>query len=148
MKRQSASQDDEPESDELKDEILINHAPIPELWAATVTSFLHPKVSWEASFSAGSAISTLCAISKGSAIGTIDKKDSSAAEKKRQRSTSDDRNELEVMSFHLKLKNVHVLVGDERKEANEQTLIKKFGEVAYERVRETFRESLHSWSGQ
>jgi len=41
-----------------------------------------------------------------------------------------------------------VLVGDKPKKANEQTLIKKFGEAAYERVKDTFRDSLQSWSGQ
>ena len=139
---------DEPESDESKDEILINRAPVLELWAASVTSFLYSEASWETCLSAGSAISTLCAISKGRAIGTIDKKDSATAEKKKKRSERDQLDELEVMGFYLKLKDGHVLVGDKPKKANEQTLIKKFGEAAYERVKETFQDSLQSWSGQ
>lgn len=51
------------------------------------------------------------------------------------------------MGFHLKLKDGHVLVGDKPRKANEQTLVKKFGEAAYERVKETFQDSLQSWSG-
>jgi hypothetical protein len=113
-----------------------------------VASFLYPKISWETSLSAGSAISTLCAISKGRAIGTIDKKDPSAAEKKKQRSKSDQLEELEVMGFHLMLQNGHVLVSDKPKKANEQTLIKKFGEEPYKQAKETFQISLQSWSGQ
>ena len=139
---------DESKSDESEDEIMINRAPVLELWAATVTSFLYPEVSWETCLSAGSAISTLCAISKGRAIGTIDKKDPAAAEKKRQRSEGSHIDELEIMGFHLKLKDGHVLVGDKPKKANEQTFIKKFGEVPYEQVKQTFRDSLKSWSGQ
>lgn len=139
--------EDESKSDQSKDEIPINRAPVLELWAATVTSFLYPEVSWETSLSAGSAISTLCAISKGRAIGTIDKKDPATAGKQ-QRSKGDQLEDLEVMGFHLKLKDGHVLVGDKPKKANEQTLIKKFGEASYEHVRETFRDSLQLWSGQ
>lgn len=139
---------DESKSDESKHEIMINRAPVLELWVATVTSFLYPDISWDTSLSAGSAISTLCAISKGRAIGTIDQKDSATAEKKKKRSESDQLDELEVMGFHLKLKDGHVLVGDNPKKANEQTLIKKFGEAAYERVKATFRDSLRLWSGQ
>jgi hypothetical protein len=138
---------DESESGESKDEILINRAPVLELWAATVTSFLYPDISWETSLSAGSAISTLCAISKGRAIGTIEKKDPSTAKKKKS-AKSDQLDELEVMGFHLKLKDGHVLVGDKPKKANEQTLIKKFGEEAYKQAKETFQTSLQSWSGQ
>jgi hypothetical protein len=139
---------DESESGESKDEILINRAPVLELWAATVTSFLYPDISWETSLSAGGAISTLCAISKGRAIGTIDKKDPSKAEKTKQRSKGDQLDELEVMGFYLKMKDRHVLVSDKPKKANEQTLIKKFGEAAYEQVKDAFRDSLQSWSGQ
>jgi len=139
---------DESKSDESEDEILINRAPVLELWAATVASFLYPEASWETCLSAGSAISTLCAISKGRAIGTIDKKDPATAEKKKKRPKSDGLDELEIMGFHLKLKDGHVLVGDKPKKANEQTLIKKFGEAPYEHVKETFRDSLQLWSGQ
>ena len=52
------------------------------------------------------------------------------------------------MGFHLKLKDGHALVGDKPKKVNEQTLVTKFGEAAYERVKETFEGSLQSWSGK
>lgn len=142
------TKDMESDSGKSKDDIIINRAPVLELWAATVTSFLYPELSWETSLSAGSAISTLCAISKGRAIGTIDKPDSSKAEKKKQRYKGDQLDELDVMSFHLKLKDGYVLIGDKPKTPNEQTLIKKFGEAAYEHAKETFQDSLQSWSGQ
>lgn len=86
QKDSSPTKSDESESGETKDDVLINRAPVLDLWAATVTSFLYPDISWETSLSAGSAISTLCAISKGRAIGTIDKKDPSSTEKKKQNS--------------------------------------------------------------
>lgn len=129
---------DESESGKSKDEILINRAPVLELWAATVASFLYPDVSWETSLSAGSAVSTLCAISKGRAIDTIDEEDPSSAEKKERHSKSDQLDELEVMGFHLKLTDGHALVGGKPKKANEQVLIKKFGEAEYKRVKESF----------
>jgi len=138
----------ESESSESKDDILINRAPVLELWAATVTSFLYPQVSWKTSLSAGSAISTLCAISKGRAIGTIDKPDSSTEGKKRQRPKSDELEELDVMGFNLKMKNEEALVGGNPKKANEQVLIRKFGEDAYKRTKESFQDALRSWSGQ
>lgn len=135
-----------------EDSILINRAPVLELWAASVASFLYPNISWETCLSAGSAISTLCAISKGRSIGTIDKPDPAAAEKKReerqQRAQNDDLDELEVMGFHLKLKAGQALVSEKPKKANEAALQKKFGGEAYERVRFTFHEALQSWKGR
>lgn len=148
----SQSKQDKPETNEAEDSILINRAPVLELWAASVTSFLYPKIPWETSLSAGSAISTLCAISKGRAIGTIEKPDPGAAEKKReerrQRSESDELDELEVMGFHLKLEEGQALVGDKPKKTNEPALIKKFGEEAYEKAKNAFEKALKSWSGR
>jgi hypothetical protein len=137
-----------PESTEFEDSILINRAPVLELWAATVTSFLYPKISWETSLSAGSAISTLCAISKGRAIGTVEKKYSSAAKKQRRELPDDQVDELEIMGFHLKLRDGQVLVGDKPKQANESALVKKFGEETYGRVKSAFQEALQLWAGQ
>lgn len=142
----------EPESNDAEDSILINRAPVLELWSACVTSFLYPKIAWETSLSAGSAISTLCAISKGRAIGTIEKPDPAAAEKKREerkkRSEDDQLDELEVMGFHLKLKEGQALVGDKPKKANENALVKKFGEEAYEKTKNAFQDALKPWAGQ
>lgn len=136
-----------------EDSILINRAPVLELWAASVASFLYPNLSWETCLSAGSAISTLCAISKGRSIGTIEKPDPATAEKKREerqqlRAGNDQLDELEVMGFHLKLKAGQALVSEKPKKANEAALQKKFGDEAYERVRVTFHEALQSWKGR
>jgi hypothetical protein len=136
------------DSDESEDGILINRAPVLELWAATVTSFLYPKISWETSLSAGSAISTLCAISKGRAIGAIEKKDPSATKKQGKEQPDDELDELEVMGFHLGLTDGQALVGDKPKKANESALMKKFGEEAYGRVKSAFQEALQLWTGQ
>jgi len=143
------TKDHQSESSESKQDIIINRAPVLKLWAATVTSFLYPKVSWATSLSAGNAISTLCAISKGRSIGTIEKPDPSTGEKKRrQHSENDQLDELEVMGFHLKLKDGHALVGDKLKKPNEAALVKKFGETAYKQAKEAFQDSLQSWSGR
>lgn len=139
------------ENGEDEDSILINRAPVLELWAASVASFLYSRISWETCLSAGSAISTLCAISKGRSIGTIEKPDPAAAEgkkKKRQHADSDSLEELEVMGFQLKLKDGQALVSDKPKKANEALLLKKFGDEAYEKVRSTFQDVLQAWKGQ
>lgn len=139
------------ENGEDEDSILINRAPVLELWAASVASFLYPSVSWQTCLSAGSAISALCAISKGRSIGTIEKPDPAAAEekkKKRQHADSDSLDSLEVMGFQLKLQDGQALVSDKPKKANEALLQKKFGDEAYEKVRSTFRAVLQTWKGQ
>lgn len=135
--------------DESKDHILINRAPVLELWAASVASFLYSDLSWETSLSAGSAFPTLCAISKGRAIGTVEKSDHAAQDKKRRRhSKTDQLEELEVMGFHLKLQDGQVLVGNKPKKANEAALVKKFGPEEYERAKEAFHEALQWWAGR
>lgn len=154
-KTQKASRKDSPQDDQAEDSndsILINRAPVLELWAATVTSFMYPALSWETCLSAGSAISTLCAVSKGRAIGTIDQPDPDAAEKKREerrrRAENEELEELEVMGFHLKLKDGSAMVGDKPKKANEATLMKKFGESEYRRANHAFQDALKDWKGK
>jgi hypothetical protein len=149
LKDSHQTKDNDSDSGKSKEDILINRAPVLELWAATVTSFLYPKVSWDTSLSAGSAISTLCAISKGRSIGTIEKPDPPTGEKKRRQRSGDDKlDELEVMGFHLTLKDGHALVGEKPKKPNEAALVKKFGEIAYRQAREAFQDVLQPWSGQ
>lgn len=154
-KPQKASRKDSPQDDQAEDSndsILINRAPVLELWAATVTSFMYPALSWETCLSAGSGISTLCAVSKGRAIGTIDQPDTAAAEKKREerrrRAENEELEELEVMGFHLKLKDGLAIVGDKPKKANEATLMKKFGESEYGRAKGAFQDALKDWKGK
>ena len=129
--------------------ILINRAPVLELWAACVTAFLCSKLSWSTALSVGSAISSLCAVAKGRAIGTTDPPDGAKAEQKRRdRAERDILEEVEVMGFHVKLKDGQAMVGDKPKKANEEALKKKYGESAYERVRSTFAASLKAWKGK
>ena len=133
--------------------IVINRAPVLELWASCVAHFLHPNVSWETCLSAGGAVSTITAISKGRSIGTVDKPDAGAAEEKRQRrkekAEKEGLDELEVMSFKLKLdKNGQAIVGDKPKKAGEEALRKKYGPEQYDKVKKVFQEALQSWKGK
>lgn len=135
------------------DTIIINRAPVLELWASCVTHSLHPSLPWETCLSAGSAISTITAISKGRSIGTIDKPDPGTAQERREkRAEKADKQgleELEVMSFHLRLKDGQAMVSDKPKKAREEALRKKFGgEQNYESARRAFEEALGKWKGK
>lgn len=131
--------------------IIINRAPVLELWGSCVTHFLHPSVSWSTCLSAGGAISTITAISKGRSIGTIDKPDPGKQEEKQQkRKAKENLEELEVMSFKLRLdKDGQAMVGDKPKKAGEEALRKKFGgSEQYEKVKGTFENALKAWKGR
>lgn len=129
--------------------IIINRAPVLELWGATVTQFLYPKAKWDTCLSAGSAISSICAISKGKAIGTISQPDPETAEEQREERRKhlegQDLAEINVMNFKLRFKDGLALVGDKPKKANEATLRKKFGEAEYESAHEALKEALQTW---
>lgn len=130
--------------------VQINRAPVLDLWASVVTHFIYPDLEWKTCLSAGSAISTLCAISKGKAIGTIDpaedseKKDHEREERKKKEGELD---EIEVMGFKLKVKNSLVLVSGKPKTENEAAQKKKFGEEQYERVKALMENCLQIWKG-
>ena len=135
------------------DSIVINRAPVLELWASCVTQFLHPNVPWESCVSAGGAISTITAISKGRSIGTIDKPDPGEAEEKRQKrkekAEKEKLAELDVMNFHLSLdKTGQAMVGGKAKKAAEEALRKKYGPEQYDKVKKVFQDSLKSWKGK
>ncbi|OCL02859.1 hypothetical protein AOQ84DRAFT_166672 [Glonium stellatum] len=131
--------------------ILINRAPVLQLWAASVTHFLHHELPWSTCLSAGSAISAICAVAKGRSIGTIkDTKDKD--EKKKQKEVEEregDYDVLDVMNFKLRLKNGLVLVGSagKGKPGVEEPLKAKFGGREYEAARKTFQTALESWQG-
>lgn len=135
--------------DEDDNAITINRAPVLELWAASVAHILYPRASWETCLSAGGAIATITAISKGRSIGTIAKPEPGEAERKRrQRNDEGDEGleELEVMSFNLRLDGSgHALVGDKPKRPNEGALRHKYGDDAYERAKTTFADALEAW---
>lgn len=149
-KRSSSKVNGAAKSEDSK--IIINRAPVLRLWGACVTGFVYPKLSWETCLSAGSAISTICAVAKGRSIGTIGERDESE-EKQHKRDEAKkkqkDLDVIEVMQFKLKIKDGLALVGSERKgkPSGEEGLKKKFGEVEYKNTREQFDESLQSWKG-
>ncbi|GAB7345812.1 hypothetical protein MBLNU457_4072t1 [Dothideomycetes sp. NU457] len=130
--------------------IQINRAPVLDLWASVVTRFLYPDLDWKTCLSAGSAISNLCAISKGKAIGTIDtgndgEKREHDREKKKKK--EGDLDEIDVMGFKLKVKDGLVLVSGKPKAENEAAQKKKFGDEAYERAKRVMEECLQTWKG-
>jgi len=128
-----------------KNEITINRAPVLTLWSATVTHFLYPSLSWSTCLSAGSAISAICAISKGRSIGMISEPDEEQKEERKKKKESDvGFEELEVMHFKLKMKDGIAFVGRKKQSGSEGALKGKFGD-AYENVRGVFEEGLEKW---
>ncbi|KAK5102986.1 hypothetical protein LTS08_003789 [Lithohypha guttulata] len=135
---------------ELEKPIVINRSPVLQLWGASVASFLHPAESWETCLSIGGSIASLCAISKGRAIGKVEPKDTSdEAEKKREdrkRKSEDDLRELEVMGFPMHIKNGVVLVDGKQKPLNEGSLRSKFGgEGSLNAAKKVMQEALETW---
>ena len=126
----------------LSKPIIINRAPVLHLWSASVAQFLHPDLPWDSCLSIGSAVSSLCAISKGRSIGVIEPKDSEAKSKKEKQGE-----EVAVMGFHLRIEDGAVLLGGKAKAANGEGLRKKFGEEGYQAARHAFRQGLASWEG-
>lgn len=126
--------------------VVINRSPVLQLWAATVAQKLHPELSWSTSLSAGSAIATLCAISKGKSVGVIESKENDAKQAKKKNAEDNKFEKLDVMHFSLNTKNALVYVGTDPKPkpASEDTLKKKFGD-RYEDVKDTFEVALSTW---
>lgn len=135
-------------------EIIINRAPVLQLWSACVTHSVYPELEWKTCLSAGSAISTICAVAKGRSIGTVPEKDvSEEKEKKKEdaKKKQKDLDKFEVMHFNLRLKDGLALVGSgdaKGKPGNEEALKKKFGDEEYQKVRDTFEDVLGSWKGE
>jgi hypothetical protein len=133
--------------------ININRSPVLQLWSACVAHFVYPQLPWETCISAGSAISTICAVSKGRSIGTVDPS-TTTEDKKRKREEARERNKeldaIDVMQFHLKLKDGRALVGSQEpgKPGAEAPLIKKFGQKEYSEAKKVFEECLQKWKGK
>ncbi|CAK3844697.1 Hypothetical predicted protein [Lecanosticta acicola] len=136
--------------DDGDDTLMINRAPVLELWASSVAHFLHPSLPWTTCLSIGSSVSTLAAISKGRAIGTMEVPDpGEQAEKRAKRAEQQsDLEEVHIMRSHLKLKGGNAVVGDKPKKGNEEALKKKFGDESYEKVKKVMSEALKSWNGK
>ncbi|CAK1367815.1 hypothetical protein CB0940_11447 [Cercospora beticola] len=148
---ESGNLDTKVEDDAEDETVIINRAPVLELWGACITQTLHPSLAWSTCLSVGSAISTLAAISKGRSIGKIDKPDSTeqAAKQQKRKKEQVELEEVDVMSFHLKLKDGSAVVGDQPKKANEDTLKKKYGgDENYNKVRKAMLEALEGWKGK
>lgn len=141
-----------PEDKKQTETVLINRAPVLQLWSACVAHFHYPHLPWKTCLSVGSAISTICALAKGRSIGTIAERDDSE-EKRRERAEARERTKdletVDVMHFKLKLKDGLALVGSggNGKPGSEEPLKRKFGEKEYETVKRQFEESLKSWHG-
>jgi hypothetical protein len=145
VKRGSQKKVKKEEPDE--DPVIINRAPVLHLWGAAVTHFLYPKLNWSTCLSAGSAISTICAIAKGRSIGTIDEPEDTEERRKKKEKEKEymqDHEVLEVMQFKLKQKDGKVYFGGKPQSSNEETLRKKYGD-RYDEVKEVLEEALKEW---
>lgn len=125
--------------------ILINRSPVLQLWGASVAQSTHPELSWTTCLSIGDSIATLCAVSKGRAIGKVaPKDDTSAAEQ--EDDTPTDSDHLQVMGFPMDIQDGVVVVNGKPKPVKEDLLQKKFGESErYESVKQTMKTALESW---
>ena len=133
-------------------EIIINRAPVLQLWSACVAHYIHPGLSWQTCLSDGSAVSTICAVAKGRSIVTVAEKNESAEKhdkRDKAKKKQTDLDSIQIMQFKLKLKDGLALVGSEGKGKpdGEKALKKKFGDEQYDKVREAFEEALKSWEG-
>ena len=139
------------DASELEKPIMINRSPVLQLWASVVAAFLHPDENWDTCLSIGSSISTLCAISKGKAIGQIEPKDRSAEDEnklqKRKQKAKNEMREVEVMGFPLHIKNGVVVLDGKEKPTKEELLQGKYGgEETYTKVKQVMQDALQSWS--
>ncbi|KAH7066212.1 hypothetical protein BKA63DRAFT_585172 [Paraphoma chrysanthemicola] len=142
--------------------IVINRGPVLHLWSACVTHLLYPDLDWETCLSAGSAISSICAIAKGRRIGSVpekddgDDKDGKKKKKKKKKKSNGKESEgverVKVMQFDLRLKDGLVDFGTDAKAkgkaGGEEGLKRKFGEEEYGVVKSVFGEVLGGWKGR
>ncbi|KAF2014003.1 hypothetical protein BU24DRAFT_250664 [Aaosphaeria arxii CBS 175.79] len=75
-KRMKSAQSHSEESAMLNEEgdskpIIINRAPVLQLWSASVINSTYPGLSWETCLSVGSAVSSICAVAKGRSVGKM-----------------------------------------------------------------------------
>ncbi len=131
--------------------IVINRAPVLELWGACVASFLHPELSWNACLSIGSSIATITAISKGRSIGKIAKPDPDAPKQKKKEDKKDGEDELpsvRVMGFPMTLRDDAVIVKGKPRPGRELSLARRFGtEENLALVKSTMVDALETWRG-
>lgn len=125
--------------------IIINRAPVLELWGACVAHATNPELSWPVCLSIGSSIATITAISKGRSIGTVAQPNEDSKKGNTNKSTKENTLTVKVMDFPITLKDNAVIVKGKKKTASEESLTAKFGPEAYTRVKQTMEESLNAW---
>ncbi|KAL1870172.1 hypothetical protein Daus18300_005236 [Diaporthe australafricana] len=138
-------------TDELEKPIIINRAPVLELWAASVANFLHPKLSWNLCLSIGSSISTITAISKGRSIGTVAPPDESKndASANKDKKAGDELPTVKVMGFPMTIKDESILVKGKPKTAREVSLVRKYGSnESYSQAKDAMTGALEAWKGK
>lgn len=162
VKRKSSSQDSpaKPSKKKLKAEssepdksavdrekpIKINRSPVLQLWGAAVAQFVHSNESWETCLSIGGSIASLCAISKGRAIGKIDPPSESRDKGSRGKKTDKETRHLEVMGFPMEIKDGVVTVDGKPKPLSEEAIEGKYGGTDnYQRVKKVMQEALEAW---
>jgi hypothetical protein len=128
--------------------IVINRAPVLELWSACVAHFLHPDLSWAACLAIGTSIATMTAIAKGRSIGTMGPSDPAATRKEGSEKRGTGGGVVRVMGFPMEVMGDAVVVKGKPKEGKESGLAKKFGEGNLEKVREAMEGALVTWQGQ
>lgn len=127
--------------------IIINRAPVLHLWSACVTHVVHPGLSWSTCLSAGAAVSAICAVAKGRAIGTIPEKGDDSTSKTKSEKKDEDSEEIRVMQFILHIKDGLVVVGGKEKMGDEEGVRKKFAGESYGVVKGVFEDVLSAWKG-
>ncbi|KAK5173534.1 uncharacterized protein LTR77_002215 [Saxophila tyrrhenica] len=125
----TASAEDVNEDDDI---IIINRAPVLELWAACVAQTVYPSLAWE------------------TCLGPDPGEAQEKKENRKETAEKEDIDEVEVMSFRLNLdKNKQAMVGGKPKKASEETLGKKYGgSEQYNRAKSAFEEALAAWKGR
>jgi hypothetical protein len=125
--------------------IIINRAPVLQLWSACVAQLLHPELGWDTCLSIGGAVSSFCAISKGRAIGMIEPKDADGYQQSKKKQNGE---RVEVMGFGLHIKDGNALISGKPKPVKEDTLRTKFGSEEYDASLVAFRKALSTWKGK
>lgn len=128
------------DTDVHSEPIKINRAPVLDLFASCAAQFEHPDLSWETCLSLGSAVASICAISKGRSIGKIPEKDTDKVSDHKKDET------ISVLGFDVTVRDGLAYVGDQKKPANESYLKHKYGE-RFDEVKIAISEALSSWKG-
>ena len=128
--------------------ILVNRAPVLELWGSCVAHTVHPELPWQACLSIGKRIAAITAISKGRSIGTIPQpdKDEKKDGKKKSKADGGERT-IRVMGFAMPMDGDEVVAQGRAKKGSEESLARRFGHENLHRVRSAMESALQTWKG-